>query len=111
MRDLLAFLFFFLIASTPLLAYDTNTQELSVSDINYRLVHGLKHVGDDAISLYKEGGDLRIILGYYQCNPFMTDFDIKSSMREGGITYRLPYMVWRPKAFICLVCGLKEKSN
>ena len=78
------YILFFLIASTPLLAYDTNTQELSVSDINYRLVHGLKHVGDDAISLYKEGGDLRIILGYYQCNPFMTDFDIKSSMREGN---------------------------
>lgn len=75
---------FFIIVSATLSAHDVNAQDLKVSDVSCRLVHNLKHVGDEAISLYKEGSNLRIILGYYRCNPFMTGFDIKPAMREGN---------------------------
>ena len=64
--------------------YSVNAQELQVSDIMCRLVHNQKNIGDDDIALYKEGSNLRIILGYYQCSPFTTDFDITPTLSRGN---------------------------
>ena len=61
-----------------------NAQELSVSDIKCYLVHNEKYIGNDGIALYKDGSDLRVELSYYQCNPFMTGFDITPTMNCGS---------------------------
>ena len=61
-----------------------NAQELQVSDIRCRLTHGAKYIGSDDIALYKEGSNLRIILGCYQCSPFTTDFDITPILNRGS---------------------------
>ena len=61
-----------------------NAQELQMSDIRCRLAHGAKYIGSDDIALYKEGSNLRIILGCYQCSPFTTDFDITPILNRGS---------------------------
>ena len=61
-----------------------NAQELQVSDIRCRLAHGAKYIGSDDIALYKEGSNLRFILGYFQCSPYMTGFDITPILRRGN---------------------------
>ena len=61
-----------------------NAQKLPVSDIRCYLVHNQMYLGDDIIVLYEEDGNLRIELDYYQCNPFMTGFDITPTMSRGG---------------------------
>ena len=61
-----------------------NAQELQVSDIRCWLVHNQKNIGDDDIALYKEGCNLRFILGYFQCSPYMTGFDITPILRRGN---------------------------
>ena len=64
--------------------FAVSAQELPVSDIRYRLAHGEKYIGSDEIALYKEGSNLRVNLGYYQCSPFTTGFDITPILNSGS---------------------------
>ncbi len=61
-----------------------NAQELTVSDVNCRLVHNEKYYGNDEIVLYKDGSDLRVELSYFRCNPFVTGFDIVPNLKKGS---------------------------
>ena len=79
-RGILLLLFLFLVG----VRNGVKAQELQVSDISCRPTHDLTHVGDDAIEVIKEGSNLRIVLGLYQCNPFVTGFDVKATMRKGS---------------------------
>ena len=79
-RGILLLLFLFLVG----VRNGVKAQELQVSDISCRPTHDLIHVGDDAIEVIKEGSNLRIVLGLYQCNPFVTGFDVKATMRKGS---------------------------
>ena len=61
-----------------------NAQELTVSDISCRLIPNTQNIEDEVIVLYSEGSGIRVQLATYRCNPFMTGFDITSTMNEGS---------------------------
>lgn len=61
-----------------------SAQELTVSDISCRLLTYTQTIDDDVIALYREGSSIRVQLAPYRCNPFMTGFDITSTMNEGN---------------------------